>query len=267
MMSGKIKSSVVLLSLVMVMAANASPTVRERNKDFAACVLLPVSGECSFSTPEIDQAAEPFNSQLADIAAEFLRPPADSVDPQTSFVRSLPAVPGTLLMVLTGFFYVSLVKDRRTWLTALAGLLWLGHAGIAALPQLACHLHSKKQIEQLCSVNITHAHGFEHSSRLRSDIEGTKYIGILRRLAGIPDVIKSFSLHPLLPSLRMQRAFSPERGERTRSFGRIPQSAIIYPSACPIKTATCPAAEAERVICFSPAFIFNNLARGPPETA
>jgi len=154
MVSGKnLNSLAVLLSLVMVTAANASPTVCKSNKDSIACTLPPGSEESYPFAPEINQAAEPFNSQLADIAAEFLRPPADSANPQTSFVRSLPAVPGALLMVLTGFFYVSLVRDRRAWFTALAGLLWLGQTGFAALPQLACHLRSKKNIQvQRCGV-------------------------------------------------------------------------------------------------------------------
>jgi len=212
------------------------------NNSFFAGAVSRSSVAYTFSAPETSQVIESCNSHLANIGAELLKPPADFTQSPLTGARSLPAVPAALFMALTGFLCVSLVKDRRFWLAALAGLLWTGQAGIAALPQLATQLSSKKHIQRKSPVSTVCLHQLENSGRLRSDIEGTEYIGLLHHLAGIPDA-KSRYLH-----------------KDTYTF----QPAIILARYGLNPLLTCLAAKAEQPVCFSPAFIFAQLPRGPP---
>jgi hypothetical protein len=185
-------------------------------------------------------------------------------------------------MVLTGFLYVSLVKDCKVWLAALAGLLWAGQAGIAALPQLAAHLSSKKNIQQKSPVNTVCLYQFEDSYRLRSDIEGTEYIGLLYHLAGIPDGRMPLSLPAPHSSLQARRAFNPGQSRRWNNLDSPPNHpisvrsedklqelkfAILSFSFYLLQPTNCPALAAEQTVYFSSALIFAQLPRGPPEAA
>jgi hypothetical protein len=187
----------VLLSISMATAAYAAPTaIAERP---AAAV------------------AEASNCHLANIAHELLKPPGDSIDSPVPAVAatSLPAVPGALFMGLTGFLCVSLVRDRKLWIAALAGLLWAGQAGVTVLPQVAHHLAGRRHATQCFSPNVAYVPTLDHSDRPRSlsraksrdrDIEGTRYICLLRYLAGIPDgSLQSTSLRAQRSNLRNQR--------------------------------------------------------------
>jgi hypothetical protein len=235
---GNIRKGLLLfLSLLVASASIAAPTVSDYNRDVAAPTLSLISDASHIESYEINQIGEPTNSHLASVAAEFLKPPA-ATDLQALSIsaKSLPAVPGALFLGLTGFLCVSLVKDRRVWLAALAGLLWLGQTGFAALPQLASHLCSKKQIQQQSATggqSLTYVSQLEGSFRLRSDIEGTQYISVLHHLAGIPNPGKILA-------------------------------AIIFESYNFNLLLKCSAVRTEQIVSFSPAFIFARLARGPP---
>lgn len=273
------KGLLIFLSLLVASAAIAAPTVSDCNRDLAAAVLSLSADADSTCAYEINQIGEPANSPIASVAAEFLKPPA-AADRQVSSipVKSLPPVPGALFLGLTGFLCVSLVKDRRVWLTALAGLLWLGQTGFAALPQLASHLRSKKQIQQ-SAPTLTYVSELDGSFRLRSDIEGTQYIGLLRHLAGIPDVTMSLPLPVNSLSLRAQRAFSPERSRRGSNLTLPPNGLVSaqnkYKFRLPhfttgaivlhlIRTSFCSALKNKQLFPFSTSFIFGHLARSPP---
>jgi len=250
---------VILLPLLIVTAAKAEPTVSNCSRSFVVSVVSPRSDAHISSVPEVTQIAESFDSHLARIADEFLKPPpafTGSTAPPVG-TKSLPAVPGALLMGLTGFLCVSLVRDRRFWLAALAGLLWVGQTGIQAVPQLALSLSHRNHSIRKFDAELTSPHYLENS-RLRSDVEGTQYIGLLHHLAGIPDVTMSF-LQPRLSFLRRQ-----ESGQTGDDFGA-PQFAIMGLSSHLIPAINCLAARVEQIIYFSPAFIFDNLARGPPK--
>jgi len=266
------KGLLVFLSLLVASAAIAAPTVSDCNRNLAAAVLSLSADADSTCAYEINQIGEPTNSPIASVAAEFLKPPA-AADQQVSSisVKSLPPVPGALFLGLAGFLCVSLVKDRRVWFTALAGLFWLGQTGFAALPQLASHLRSKKQIQQ-SSPNLTYVSQLQGSYRLRSDLEGTQYIGLLRHLAGIPDVTMSLSL-------RAQRAFSPERSRRGSNLTLPPNGLVSaqnkYKFRLPhfttgvlvlhlIRTSFCSALKNKQLFPFSTSFISGHLARSPP---
>ncbi len=154
-------------------------------------------------------------------------------------------------MGLTGFLCVSLVKDRRFWLAALSGLLWVGQTGIQAVPQLAMHFSHRNHIEQQFDTELAYLYNLENS-RLRSDVDGTQYIGLLHHLAGIPDSTMSL--------------LSQESSQNEDEF-RAPQFAIMGLSSRVFTSTNCLAAKAEQSFYFSPAFIFENIARGPPELA
>ena len=231
------KGLLVSLSLLLASASIAAPTVSDYNRDVAAPALSLSADIDSTQTYEINQIGEPTNSHLASVAAEFLKPPVDSKSPASpSQPKPLPPVPGAIFLGLAGFLCVSLVRDRRVWLTALAGLLWLGQTGFAALPHLASHIRSKKQIQQQSPAGLIYVSQLDGSLRSRSDLEGTEYIGLLRHLAGIPN------------------------------SGKI-LAAIIFESYNFNLLLNCLAVAAEQCVSFSPAFTFAHLPRSPPELA
>jgi hypothetical protein len=230
------KGLLVFLSLLVTSAVIAAPTVGDYNRDAVASAMSPCSDAPHTGACEINQIGKPSNPQLASVAAEFLKPPTDTnLQALPMQVKPLPPVPGALFLGLAGFLCVSLVKDRRIYLAALAGLLWLGQTGFAALPQLASHLRSKKQIQQ-SSPTLIYISELGGSYRLRSDLEGTQYIGLLRHLAGIPNPGKILSV-------------------------------IIFKSHNFNLLLKCPAVVVEHRISFSPALIFTRRPRGPPELA
>lgn len=228
-----------LLSLLAVTAAEGAPTISSYNSNVVNCSRSISSSAQILPAIETSQITGSDDCHLAAIAAEFLKPPAYLTDsPLTSpvYAKPLPAVPAASFMALIGFICVSLVKDRRVWLAALTGLLWVGQTGIYALPQLVLRLghanHSGKQF----SAEVAYSNYLLSSNRRRSDIEGTRYIGLLHHLAGIPDNTNSF---------QSRSAFLLERYSLNSLLA-------------------CLTPKVEQHICFSPAFIFKNLARGPP---
>jgi len=257
-----------LLALVAATTVSAHPTMSDCNKNFIVRAVSPTSDAHIPYVPETSQITEPFNSQLAAIGAEILKPPPEFTDFSPVGAKTLPPVPAALFMGLTGFLCVSLVKDRKVWLAVLVGLLWAGQAGFHAIPQLAAHI-SKKNIQRKSYFNAATLHQLEESCRLRSDIEGTQYIGLLRHLAGIPDGTISLPLPTFLTSLRAQRSNLNTSREyfvfaRTKSNAASPQLAITHFPSLLNPATICPAPRAEQYILFSPAFIFQQLPRGPP---
>ena len=178
----------IFLPLLIVTAASAAPTVSNYSSNLVVSAVSPTSDTHIPILADATCTIESGNSHLAGVAAEFLKPPPAFTGSPTLPVgaKSLPAVPGALLMGLTGFLCVSLVKDRRFWLAALAGLLWLGQAGIQAVPQLAIRLSHRNHTARQLDTELNYPYYLENS-RLRSDIEGTQYIGLLHHLEGIPE--------------------------------------------------------------------------------
>jgi hypothetical protein len=235
---------VVLLVLVVGSAVNAAPTVSNFNSITGNIDLLPNTDIKVPVATNVTLLVEYGDSTFAEVAADFLNAPAGSaalVTSPYSHSKNLPAVPGTILMVLSGFLCISLVKDRKVWLAALAGLLWAGQTGIQLVPQLALCFRYSNNSEQRPCTEISRLYYHKNSPRLRSDIEGTQYIGLLRHLAGIP---RSYGCNiPVLKAVAARELSSLNSQIKCLS-GRTPP--VIY---------------------FSPAFIFNNLARSPPELA
>jgi len=270
--SRKNKGLIIILSLLIVTKANSAPTLSDCNGKFVACNLSLSSDVQTLSALEINQSPAACNFYLDDTAAEFLKPPVNymGLTVSSTRIKLLPSVPDALLMTLTGFLCVSFVKDRKIWLAVLAGLLWLGHAGFASLPQLASHLVSKKQIEQQHSLNVAYACKLNDSTYLRSDIEETQYRGLLHHLAGIPDGkstftdrhssgISTFSQH-------YQKLY-------TKAFGCLHKNthtsllAVIIEQCGLNPLFNFLASRAKHSVYFSPEFTLANIPRGPPKQA
>ena len=79
------------------------------------------------------------HSRAVTVPAEFHKHPvtfAGTPIPVDS-TKSLPSVPAALLLVLSGFVCVSLVRYSRVSLKTLTCVLWAGKTGISLLPRLA----------------------------------------------------------------------------------------------------------------------------------
>jgi hypothetical protein len=80
--------------------------------------------------------------------------------------------------------------------------------------------------------------------------------------------VVSYSAVVLHPSLRVSNSGSGSL--RTSAVGAhlaLLESAMVGLASDTIKSTSCLACAAEQPVCFSPAFIFSNLARGPPKSA
>ena len=239
-----------VLSLLLLSAANASPTFSSHS--VVDCVVPATKDSHIPIIADVTCSIEADSTYLSEAAAEFFKPPSDftGLSSMPIGTKTLPAVPGALLMGLTGFLCVSLVKDRRFWLTALTGLLWVGQTGIQAVPQLALRFSRSNHIEQQFDAELGYPYRLENS-RLRSDVEGTQYIGLLHHLGGIPDSTMSSLLS--------------QKSSQTKDEFSSPQFAILGLSSHIITANICWTIEVEHSFSFSPAFIFENLARGPPK--
>lgn len=176
----------VLLSVCIAAVAYSDLPVGDSDRMFVTYPASVASDAVDTSFSNFSRIAEFPDHQFRAIAEKFLNPPLSSnYSDQATNLKSLPAVPGTIFMVLTGFICVSLVKDRKIWIAALAGLFWLSQASVTSLPKLASHLYSRKHIEHSVQ-NLTCAFEINNFSRPRSDIQGSEYMGLLRRLGAIP---------------------------------------------------------------------------------
>ena len=85
------------------------------------------AGLSVYSTESPDAARDLWGCGFADAAVRLLEPPAGYAGmSSSSHNQSLPPVPRSVLMVLAGFLCISLVQDRRLWLTAAASILSVG---------------------------------------------------------------------------------------------------------------------------------------------
>ena len=268
MVGGNCKLLATVALLCVLVSAGAASTT---NKFSSA-------GDCAVSvvpTTDVRESREAIlplevsNSYLAQVAPQILKPPIGFTKPADSLVadtKSLPAVPAAVLLVVTGFLCVTLVNDRKLWLAVLAGLLGAGQTGIQALPHLALRFGHRNHIEQRLDVELAHPSCLMNSYRLRSEIEGTQYIGLLYYLEGIVDAKNSFTadIHPAglteFGRYLYDKIFNCQ-GKRTINT---PQFAVISKQNGFLNMPKYPALAAEYFICFCPAFIFNNLPRGPP---
>ncbi|UCG48196.1 MAG: hypothetical protein JSU94_00160 [Phycisphaerales bacterium] len=246
--------------------ANAAPTVSPCR---AVVNAGPRPGKATATIDVGGDLAQMHQSALSHLAREFLRPPAAAARPGST-AQSLPAVPGALLMVVTGFVCVSLVRDRRFWLAAAAGMLGLGHAGLSAVPEVVSRLRVKRQIHEPCRADVP-ASDDMGNIRARADLEGTQYIGLLHHLAGIP--VGPGRVSP--PASPVSKRTEPSvtvsvykcAPAQDQAGSEAPQQAVIHLLSSQDPTSTCSAYSAGRLVCFFTAFALHYLARGPPQPA
>jgi hypothetical protein len=239
----------IVMLLLAAAVANAAPTVA------ADSAIVVPTVQVMLDSPVVmvpdNEVVGPVDTKLANLGRELLQPPKFAVlgDTRSNNIKPLPAVPAAIFMTLSGFLCISLVRERRVWLAAIAGLLWAGQAGIQVLPQLALRLSSKNHSQQF-SAELAYPHYLENSNRLRSDIDGTQYIGLLHHLEGIP--VAKCRAHTLMAKYYTNK---------------VTQFAIVKLLPEITLSTSCLASIAEQFVSFSPAFIFAQLPRGPPISA
>ena len=246
-----------LLSITFLLfaasAANASPTVTHQDAILTA-------GLCAADTSApishtINNVIGPINARLTNLGRKFLQSPASLADlsnnSQRNPAKPLPPVPTAMLMVLMGFICVSLVRDRRIYLAALAALLCVGHAGLRAVPQLGLNLCHRAHTNHHLWERYTQSYLLENVTRPRCDIEGTRYIGLLHHLAGMPNSNVS------------QLCFRLNLSKNTNPFQS--QSAFLSEQYSLNSLFKCSVLRARHSIRFTPAFIFEIIPRGPPK--
>lgn len=263
----------ILFGLVFLLIAGLS--------DVTLAVATVIDSSCAApkATSPADQAsliidtAAVSGSSLAEIGAEILKIPSTeeaagnlaSVIGASTGLKAMPAVPAAVLMVLTGFLCISLVRDRKTWLAAFVGLVCIGQLGISALPKLADNLRSALKPGEVSSVVSHRIADIATGLRDRCDIEGTRYIGLLRMLSGIPDddssstsnmISSTDSVCDLVISAQSNLTY------KVSTFAAYISNLFGFETflACPVRSTG-------HSLAFSPAFCISNLPHGPPETS
>ena len=126
---------VMLLSLVVFMGGSA----------------VWAGGPVAILAARVEAPLYHYTEAFAGVATELLEPPMDVAQESAlsaPSVRSLPTVPRPLLMAVVGFLCISLVRDRRVWLTVAASVFSLGQHWLDAVPAW-CHApRSRRQLQQ-----------------------------------------------------------------------------------------------------------------------
>ncbi len=190
--------AVFMVALAIAFSAGAAvttqtnPDVRSFQRPASTC---PSKGNLWSS-----QLIEPVRPDLARAAKELLSPPTATTyalkNTTAHQVKSLPPIPTAFFMTLTGFLSVSLIRDRKHWLSALGFMLSAGSAGLHALPKLTPSYHSitVNQIKNPLFASALYRR-LEQIHLPRTELDGTSYVGLLRHLSAIP------SLKPLILQL------------------------------------------------------------------
>jgi len=271
LLSGRVNNYAVVVLLLAASVASASPTVISDSPQRP----VPVSADSAIDISACNLDSSVVNDRMSELGGALLRPPASpdasrggpSTDnqPIQGGNQYLPAVPPALLMVLTGFFCVSLIRDRRTWVAVLAGLLWVGQTGINALPELTSRLGRKVQNSRLIEPTLLVAYPLGGDYYPESFNEQIRYTGLLHHLEGIPQGTSAFShiRKIVIPSEAEESILIKgfcSRGKDTRASQHAIVSALSF-----LNTAYNYLVRPTRqFVCLTPAFIFNLLPRGPP---
>ena len=265
------KISALVLLLFAASAANALPTASVSNP------IVGTSQAPSHRTPArtfsgLEPSGAVCGTYLAGIGKSLLEPQSYRAGPRDSEagdIRPLPGVPTATAMVLTGFICISLTRDRRAWVAAFAGLLCAGHTGIQALPKLACRLSRTVHTGQHAAAIL--AAPCHPGDRFHTDgySKRARYTGLLRRLAGIPQgdtaLANGCRGRPTLLTRPRRRAHRAAFGSVGRDT-RILRDALFSPQFASTLPFNRLVSIARQFVCFSPAFIFQSIPRGPPMT-
>ncbi len=183
-----------------------------------------------------------------------LRNPADTHSPVL-----LPAVPAAISMTLCGFLCISFVRDRRSWLAMVAGVLWLGQTGIQAVPELTHRICSRITTSTSSPAGLDRPDiVFSSDKTTTGNAQSIRFVGLLRKLEGIPEYlsINSQSIQTAAGKTGRQLTFARKHST--------PSPALALRDCRHNTLIVCPVTASGHFIVFSPAFIFQNLSRGPP---
>ena len=117
-----------------------------------------------------------FNHISADLVSRSLA--VSSAKPDT-----LPAVPGAILMTLLGFGLITLVRDRKFWISALMLMVVIGQSGVRSLPKLTSSLAGTQDKFSVTVNNLAGKIAIADSPRANRNFTIT-FTGLLHRLAG-----------------------------------------------------------------------------------
>jgi hypothetical protein len=159
-------------------------------------------------------------------------------------------------MVLLGFMCVTLVRDRKTWVAVLAGLLWVGQTGIWALPDLTSRIGQKINNSQPIEPALADLYSFGDSFNPANYSEQIRYTGLLRHLEGIPQDTSDFTNNRTISLRHFSNAAGngPHISYYANTISRLVLSEPL----------NCLVSGTRWFNCFTPAFIFNLIPRGPP---
>ena len=182
-------------------------------------------------------------------------------------VKSLPPAPGAVIMGLIGFLIVTLVRDRKFWMSLFAGLVVIGQAGILSVPRIAARLtQNKQQVAPLTTDNFLILK-WENVVE-KNNAELTHYIGLLRRLSGSPDdAAPSLSeIRRLCAACNLLKLVSLEGSNSFSWRNSTPQSAFIdgLNRYSGLSSPICLLRHISPSNYYSPAFAFQCRPRGPP---
>ena len=247
------KTFAIAVLLFAASAASAFPTVISGNPVQS----ISTSDDCATNVTTYGLGPSAACDQISELGRAILQPPSGSqITVVSGNQRCLPALPSAIIMVLTGFICVSLIQDRRVWLAALAGLLWVGQTGIWALPELTSRLsrrvHSGQQVNTALAAPYPLGGGYYPDSYS----EEIRYTGLLHHLAGIPRDISTFTNNRTV----LIRHFFGVAGKDTRAL----HHAILQSQLALSQLTNCLVSGTRQFVCFKPAFIFCQLPRGPP---
>jgi type IV secretory pathway TrbD component len=263
-----------LLVLVILLVAGLSDvSLAVATVGDALCAVYDSSNSFTSQSAVVDPTVEltgQIDSPLAAVGLELLKVPTvdaaanaiASVVKSTSNYKVMPAVPTAFLMVITGFLCISLVKDRKTWLAACVGLVCLWQLSLSALPKVAANF--KDAFMTSVSTSLVSLNVSEHDSefRVRSEVEGTRYIGLLRKLSGIPDTFGGSTFNTLSDTDSVCDFVISTQQNLTYKVSTLAAhitSLFNFDSllACRLRSTG-------QISVFSPALIISNLPHGPP---
>jgi hypothetical protein len=259
LLSGWGKTLSAALLMFAASAVNASPTVISGSPPRTTSL----SADRATGVVTYNLGPSAVCDQMSEFGKAFLQPPLS--DNRTTAAsddkRCLPPVPSAIAMVLTGFFCVSLIRDRRTWVAVLAGILWAGQAGINTLPELTSRISRKMHTGQLIDTTLALPCLVEGDYYPDGYTEEIRYTGLLHHLAGIPWDIGAFT------NTNNCTTFTRHSPSVAGKDTRVSQHAILWAQFVLSKPSDCLVSGTRQFVCFTPAFIFCQLPRGPPISA
>lgn len=239
----------VLILLTAVTCANASPTITVNDR-------IRSSGHAAFSQiPHILETFESANSGLIIIGKEITKPniaSAISSGAKHDNVALLPAVPTAVAMALVGLLCVSLVRGRSLLAAALICILPPRLAGFQMVPQLT-HLCAQTPRNRGL-IKLANTYLFANTIRARCDIEGSRYIGLVKYLTGIPN-----SIPPVYDAVS---TFA-----KTKHQLQLHQCFITTMLFYPVSALSRAVSISGANIHFKSVFIAQTFPRGPPVSA